>query len=84
MILGMKSLQRMLIAICLSASIFAITPTIARADDEPTSYDARIEGYATKTQLDASSTALTWLLLVVLGVLSVAVLFKDAKRTHLD
>jgi heme/copper-type cytochrome/quinol oxidase subunit 2 len=79
-----RPLQRMLIAICLAVVVVA-TPMTARAsEDEPTSYDARIEGYPQKVQLDAGSTALTWLLLIVLGVLSVAVLFKDAKRSHLD
>jgi hypothetical protein len=71
----------LLLAMTLLVAMPAVT---ARADDEPTSYDARIEGYPQKVQLDSSSTALVWLLLVVLGVLTVAVLFKDAKRTHLD
>ena len=80
-----QPLRRLSIAICLAIAIVAMAPASARAaDDESTSYDARIEGYPTKVQLDAGSTGLTWLLLVVLGVLTVAVLFKDAKRTHLD
>jgi hypothetical protein len=65
--------------------IVLLAPVIVRAaDDESTSYDARVEGYPQKVQLDSGSTALTWLLFVVLGVLTLAVLFKDAKRTHLD
>ena len=64
--------------------VVLLAPVMVRADDESTSYDARIEGYAQKVQLDSGSTALVWLLFVVLGVLTIAVLFKDAKRTHLD
>jgi hypothetical protein len=79
-----RPLRRMLIAICLAVAVVTTPMTARAAEDESTSYDARIEGYGQKVQLDAGSTALTWLLLVVLGVLSVAVLFKDAKRTHLD
>ena len=33
---------------------------------------------------DASGTALTWLLLVVLGGICVGVMFMNSKRTHLD
>ena len=47
-------------------------------------YDARLEGYENNVTLDAGGTGLTWLLLVVLGVLCIGVLFKSGKRTHLD
>ena len=47
-------------------------------------YDARLEGYENKYTLDAGSTGLTWLLLVVLGAICIGVLFKSGKRTHLD
>jgi hypothetical protein len=79
-----KSLKRILLGIGLTLAVLAAAPTRALADDEPEIYDARLEGYAQKVQLDAGSTALTWLVLIVLGVLTVGVLFKDAKRSHLD
>jgi hypothetical protein len=72
------------VVVSLATLIVLFAPIVVRADDESTSYDARVEGYAQKVQLDSGSTALTWLLFVVLGVLTIAVLFKDAKRTHLD
>jgi hypothetical protein len=34
--------------------------------------------------VDNDSTALTWLLLVFLGMVTLGVMFKNAKRTHLD
>jgi hypothetical protein len=82
---AVDAIRRAILSVVLVLALCAVvSPTAARADDEPTSYDARVEGYTPKMQLDGGSTALTWLLLVVLGVLTIAVLFKDAKRTHLD
>ena len=46
--------------------------------------DARYEGYPQVTTLEGNSSAMTWVLLVFLGVVCVAGLFKNSKRTHLD
>jgi hypothetical protein len=46
--------------------------------------DARLEGYTTNVTIEGASTGLSWVLLVVLGAIMFAGLFKDAKRTHLD
>jgi len=61
-----------------------LAPALALADDAPEPYDARMLGYPGNVQLDGGGTALSWIVLVLLGVLTIAVLFKDAKRTHLD
>ena len=63
-----------------------LMPLCAAAQDvEAEPPDARLEGYGKVSPvLDSNSTALTWLLLVGLGVLCISVMFKDAKRTHLD
>jgi hypothetical protein len=84
---SMHRFKAMLLAICLAMTILAAAPSHALANnsgDEPEPYDARIQGYASTVQLDSSSTALTWVLLIILGVLCLGVLFKDAKRSHLD
>lgn len=60
------------------------TPARAQDEDQPPIYDARVQGYSKTVQLPSSSTALTWLLLVVLGGVCVGVMFIDAKRSHLD
>ncbi len=78
------ALKRVLPGLCLAIVLLAAAPGSVRADDEPEVYDARLQGYEQTVQLQSSSTALTWLLLVALGVVCVSVLFKDAKRTHLD
>ncbi len=55
---------------------------VARAGDDLVN-DARMEGYKTPVVLDAG-VAPYYLLLAALGFLGVVVLFKDAKRSHLD
>jgi hypothetical protein len=55
----------------------------ARADDSTAKNDARLEGYARKVAIDGS-TAPSYLLLTGLGIVGLAVMFKDAKRSHLD
>ncbi len=76
--------RRWLAALCLALTLLAWMAPAALADDEPEVYDARLLGYDKTTQLDSSSTALIWLLLIVLIVLCVGVMFKDARRSHLD
>jgi hypothetical protein len=47
--------------------------------------DARLEGYPDgKNVTTETSTGLTWVLLIFLGAVGVGVMFKSAKRTHLD
>jgi hypothetical protein len=67
----------------ISVAITLLMPLVALADEKKI-YDARLEGYENNVTLDAGGTGLTWLLLVVLGVLCIGVLFKSGKRTHLD
>ena len=60
-------------------------PTAARgADDDEVLHDARTEGYGAKVQVTKASVALVWLAFLFMGVVSMAAIFKDAKRTHLD
>ena len=57
----------------------------ALAQEEGIEHDGRLEGYAEKVIIDGGeSTALTWLLLVLLGGITLSVMFKNARRTHLD
>lgn len=86
----MKSrLKRRLIGSCLTLCSLVGpvlgTPGIARADDtSDLKNDARLEGFPGKTvALDAGS-ATSYLLLFALGVVGLSVLFKSAKRSHLD
>lgn len=52
------------------------------AEDEVV--NARLEGYATNIKLEPGSSALTYLLFFFLSAIAAAVVFKNARRTHLD
>ena len=77
-------LRRWLLLACLCLSAVVLAPTSARAQEEEVKVDARLEGYQGTVSVENQSTALIWLLFVFLSMIAVGVLFKDAKRTHLD
>ena len=68
----------------LMAAATLLVPVVTRAQEEDVKNDARLEGYETKVTVDSDSTALSWLLLVFLAMVALGVMFKSAKRTHLD
>jgi hypothetical protein len=80
MITDMKSLAG---RISCAIAILLSSPVVALAEDEELR-DARMEGYAGSVQLEPGSSALTYLLFFFLSVVAAAVVFKNAKRTHLD
>ena len=63
-----------------------VTALAARPEMEREIVDARLEGYGNGVDvtLEGGGTALTWLLLIFLAAVTVGVMFKDAKRSHLD
>jgi hypothetical protein len=71
-----------------AAVIFLLTlvalPISARADDNAKSYDGRLDDYDKNVTLDNGGTALTYFVSAILGAVAVVVMFKDAKRSHLD
>ena len=69
---------------CLAAVVTVISPAMALAqDDDRPIVDARLEGYPSNVSLEGS-TALMWVLLLILGIICVGPLFMNSKRTHLD
>jgi len=54
------------------------------AQDEEKVNDARLEGFVGDVKVENDSTALAWLFLILLTIVALSPLFKDAKRTHLD
>ena len=79
-----SALKRWLLAPVLAVAALAFAPSVTLAQDEEVKQDARLEGYQGNVSVQNQSTALMWLLFVFLGVVALAALFKDAKRTHLD
>jgi hypothetical protein len=60
------------------------TPVLAFAEDEMPAFNARLNGYKVPVTPDGGSSAINWLLVLFLTLVTLAVLFKNAKRTHLD
>ncbi len=76
---------RWLIAGCIAGVLMLASPMPAAAQDDEESdiVDARLEGYGKSVTLEGS-TALIWVLLLILGIVCIGPLFMNAKRTHLD
>ena len=77
------------ILLVLLLSLSMAPPAMAQRSDEEQELleeaDARLRGYESADAiLEDSSTALTYFLLAGLAVLGVGVMFKSARRTHLD
>ncbi len=80
-----KPVRWVLLACLWAFTLLAVLPPApALAQEEEVKRDARLEGYATNVSLDSDSTALMWILLVFLGGVALGVMFKNARRTHLD
>src|SRR3712207_3372631 len=74
-----------LLSRALPVVLVLMSPMTALAQDEAEKfYDGRLEGYPKNVTLEGGSTALTWILLMLLGAFCIGVLFKSARRTHLD
>src|SRR4051794_6919925 len=84
---SMNVFRRYLLALMLAVTLVLATApreALARDDQDKEVYDARLEGYQTPVALDSGSTALTWLLLLLLTGICVGVMFMNPKRSHLD
>jgi hypothetical protein len=78
-------LRRRFLSVVLVLLLLGAAPMSAMADDsKPDTYDGRLDDYNRQVTLQGGSTALTYFIWVGLGVAAVIVMFKDAKRTHLD
>ena len=85
MMAGMK--QRLIQAgFALMATLATPLSLLAQrgGDEEREIVDGRLEGYASNVTLEGGSTGLTWVVFIILTIICLGGLFKDAKRTHLD
>jgi hypothetical protein len=82
--------RKFIAAMLLAVTLIAAVPRSAFADgpgkiDDDAHYDARTQGYTDPdVELPPSTNGGAWVLLIFCGVVCVAVIFKDAKRSHLD
>ncbi len=81
-----KGVKQRVKALAVGAFLAGMGPLTAMAADTPNPkiYDDRLEVFPRSVTLELSGTALDWLLLIGLSVLILVVLFKHARRTHLD
>ena len=79
---AVSRLRRHTVALALGVAL--VGPAVSRAQEEEVKHDARLDGYDTKVQVDSDNTALTWILLLALSAVALGVMFKNAKRSHLD
>ena len=78
-------LRRWALAACLAGLFSFSAPALSLADDTtPPDHDARLDGYPQNMVLDASGTAMTYVVLCLLGGIGLGVMFISGKRTHLD
>ena len=81
----MRPMKHRLIMTCGGLVAWLAAPIAALAqEDERELLDARLEGYPSVVTLEGGSSAFTWILFIILALLALGGLFKDAKRTHLD
>jgi hypothetical protein len=72
-------------AIWLCRLLPCLLPGVAWADDAIVRSEGRLQGYASSVTLQEPGSYFgSWLMLLVLGTLVMLVVFKNAKRTHLD
>lgn len=77
--------QRFLAMVLVAAGLIAC-PMQARAQDDAVPPEVRLEGYGSgvNVRMEERSSALTWILMVGMAGACIAVMFKNAKRSHLD
>ena len=85
----MRSMTRQRLFVATASVLTALmTPIVVLAsnDEDATPLDARLLGYkeGNAALKDASGTAVTWLLCIVLTAVCVGVMFINSKRSHLD
>ena len=79
-------LARVLLALVLACT--ATLPALAKAptgeEEEVVNWEGRLDGYPFNARVESNSRAMAWFMMAFLTAIGVAVLFKNANRTHLD
>jgi hypothetical protein len=80
--------KQKLLTLAAAAAAVLLQPIALLAADAPAVYDARLEGFYDQQTVKSfalpAGTSLVWITMLVLTGLCVGVMFKHAKRTHLD
>jgi hypothetical protein len=70
--------------LAIAGSGLPAAPAWAASGSDREVVDARLEGYTPDVTMQGTGTATIWFIAVGLGILCFGVMFKNAKRTHLD
>jgi hypothetical protein len=84
----MAAMLHRIVAWTVGVGTFFLMPALALAS-KPTEQDkeildARLESYGRNVTLESGSVAMIWFLFVIMGIVCLVVMFKDARRSHLD
>jgi Ser/Thr protein kinase RdoA (MazF antagonist) len=71
------------VALAIATLLASAGNVLAQKKEDQTTSDARLEGYGKVVAVDGS-TATMWMLLIVLTLMTLGVLLKNANRSHLD
>jgi hypothetical protein len=80
----MGSMRKKLLATIIVLLTVGFAPLSALADDQSKSYDGRLDDYGNKSVTLDGGAALSYFVWIGLGLVGLLVMFKDAKRSHLD
>ena len=83
-----RSIKKYAAGAVLATSLIFAAPHTASAIpnkiDDDAHYDGRVQNFDPDVELPSSSNGMTWFLVLAMGFVCVSVIFKDAKRSHLD
>jgi len=80
----MGGMRKKLLAVVIVLLTVGFAPLSALADDQSKSYDGRLDDYGNKSVTLDGGAALSYFVWIGLGLVGLLVMFKDAKRSHLD
>ncbi len=73
------------IAMALAVAVTLLSPVLSLADDsDQVLPDGRVAMYRDQVGLPPSGTQLMWFIFIIVAIISLAVMFKSAHRSHLD
>jgi hypothetical protein len=84
----MDPMRHRLIQVAVALTMLVMPLLAWAAENDEVHYDAKAVGFKVgegqTVVAGDSSTALTWILFIFLAMVCLSVMFKNAKRTHLD
>lgn len=76
--------KQRVVSVLLGLAVVLAAPLGALAQDDEKRIEARVQNYSKPVEVPESSSALTWLLFLLLAAICLSVLLMNPKRSHLD